>query len=340
MPNKLAKKEKIRAGRNRTITLTKEDILRLDEKLITIDKKVGPEKIINKTINQDLFKIIELLPENFVDLLFIDPPYNLTKEFNSNKFKEMSADKYEEWFDSWLNPLRKILKSTASIYICGDWKSSSAIFRVMSKYFKVRNRITWEREKGRGAKANWKNCSEDIWFGTVSDKFVFSNDSVMLKRKVIAPYRDEYGKPKDWSQEENGNYRLTHPSNLWTDLTIPFWSMPENTDHPTQKPEKLLAKIILASSRNGDFIFDPFLGSGTTSVVAKKLSRNYCGVELDEFYSRLTEKRLEMADFNKSIQGYIDGVFWERNSLNDQKVKNGKNEILMRTENLFNYVKL
>ena len=331
---------KIRAGRNRTITLTKEDISRLSRKLIALHKRVEPKEIENKIINQDLFQTIRYLPENFVDLLFIDPPYNLTKEFNGNKFKEMTSEAYEEWIDSWLNPLLKILKSTASIYICGDWKSSSAVFRAMSKYFKIRNRITWEREKGRGAKTNWKNCSEDIWFATVSDKYVFNSESVMLKRKVVAPYRDQSGKPKDWTEEENGNYRLTHPSNLWTDLTIPFWSMPENTDHPTQKPEKLLAKIILASSNSNDYIFDPFLGSGTASVVAKKLGRNYSGIEADQLYCYLTERRLEMANKDKSIQGYVDGVFWERNSLNDQqKSKNSKNKIVLNST-LFEYVKL
>jgi len=318
-------KEKIRAQRNHTIILTNQDIFRLKNKLIIPEKTMSVEEITNKTIYFDLFKTLEFLPEKFVDLLFIDPPYNLTKQFNFSRFKEMPSDKYEEWIDSWLGPLCKILKTTASVYICCDWKSSSAIFRVMSRYFKVRNRITWEREKGRGARTNWKNCSEDIWFGTVSDRFVFNPDAVMLKRRVVAPYRDAKGNPKDWSKEENGNYRLTYPSNLWTDLTVPFWSMSENTDHPTQKPEKLMAKIILASSKIGDFVFDPFLGSGTTSVVARKLNRRYAGVEIDEFYCCLSEKRLEMADRDKSIQGYINGVFWERNSLNDhQKTKDCK----------------
>lgn len=318
-------KEKIRAGRNRTITLTNEDILDLRKKLLTLDGKANPQEITNKTIHQDLFQAINHLPEKFVDLLFIDPPYNLTKEFHTNKFKEMSSDEYGEWIDSWFNPLRKILKPAASVYICGDWKSSSAVFRLMSKYFKVKNRITWEREKGRGAKTNWKNCSEDIWFAASSDDYTFNSDAVMLKRKVLAPYRGENGEPKDWAEEENGDYRLTHPSNVWTDLTVPFWSMCENTEHPTQKPEKLLAKIILASSKPGDLVFDPFLGSGTTSVAAKKLGRNYCGVEIDTLYCCLAEKRLEMAENDRSIQGYINGVFWERNSLSDQqKSKNGK----------------
>lgn len=126
-----------------------------------------------------------------------------------------------------------------------------------------------------GAKANWKNCSEDIWFATMSNEYHFDVDAVKLKRKVIAPYRDKEGAPKDWDESEDGNYRLTFPSNLWTDITLPFWSMPENTDHPTQKPEKLIAKLILASSQVGDLVFDPFMGSGTTCVVAKKLGRNF-----------------------------------------------------------------
>jgi site-specific DNA-methyltransferase (adenine-specific) len=138
----------------------------------------------------------------------------------------------------------------------------------------------------------------------------------MLKRQVIAPYTDRNGEPKDWSETENGRFRVTHPSNLWTDLTVPYWSMPENTDHPTQKPEKLLAKIILASSRENDLVFDPFNGAGTTTVVAKKLGRRYLGVEIDENYSAFAQKRLELTSTDRSIQGYVDGVFWERNSKN------------------------
>lgn len=327
--------QKNRAGRNRTISLRKNEFPIFKSRLISLAKIASVEEIENQTILQDLLLTVKFLPNAFVDLLFIDPPYNLTKNFNSNAFKEMRDDEYEQWIDSWFSQLVKILKPSASVYICGDWKSSSAIFRIMSKYLIVRNRITWEREKGRGAKFNWKNCSEDIWFGTVSKNYHFNPNVVKLKRKVIAPYRDESRKPKDWLEEENGNYRLTFPSNLWTDITIPFWSMPENTDHPTQKPEKLMAKIILASSREGDFVFDPFLGSGSTSVVAKKLNRRYCGVEIDEKFACLAEKRLEMANEDRSIQGYSGGVFWERNSLTEQT--NGKKIRKIDNQPLFNF---
>jgi site-specific DNA-methyltransferase (adenine-specific) len=234
--------EKQRAPRNRTITLTNDDISKNKKNLIVLSKPASVQDILNKTIQQDVFNAIEFLPANFVDLVFVDPPYNLNKAFNLTSFKEMESEEYERWLDSWIKKLLRVLKTDASIYICGDWRSSGAIFNVARKYFQIQNRITFEREKGRGAKSNWKNCSEDIWFCTMSDDYYFDVDSVKMKRKVIAPYKDESGKPKDWEDGSDGKYRITHPSNVWTDITIPFWSMPENTDHPTQKPEKLVAK--------------------------------------------------------------------------------------------------
>ncbi len=247
--------------------------------------------------------------------MIVDPPYNLDKSFNGAAFRGRSSPEYAAWVDSWLAPLCRVLKPDASVYICCDWRCSSTIHHACEKYFLVQNRITWEREKGRGAARNWKNCSEDIWFATVSRQFTFNVDAVKLKRRVLAPYTTGDGSPKDWQKTDRGGFRLTHPSNLWTDLSVPFWSMPENTDHPTQKPEKLIAKMILASSNPGDVVFDPFLGSGTTSVVAKKLRRSFVGVELDPMYCCLAEKRLAAAEHDAVIQGYRDSVFWERNSL-------------------------
>lgn len=310
---------KKRAPRNRTLTLSDEDVSQYKPRLIKLDELSGLDGVLDRTINQDSFDVLDLLPRNSVDLVFVDPPYNLTKNFNGVSFKARSQDAYEDWLEHWIPRLVPILKQTASIYVCGDWRSSSAIHRVLERYFIVRNRITWEREKGRGAKSNWKNASEDIWFATVSNEFTFNVGNVKLKRRVVAPYTDTSGEPKDWEETNAGRFRLTHPSNLWTDLTIPFWSMPENTDHPTQKPEKLVAKIVLASSNKGDVVLDPFLGSGTTSVVAKKLQRHFIGVEIDTLYCCLAEKRLELAEVSSAIQGYAEGVFWERNTLSLQK---------------------
>ena len=308
---------KPRAPRNRTLTLTASEKTDFARRLLRPPLSGEKGRITNRIICGDALAVFPELPKGFVDLVILDPPYNLNKKFGKQAFQEMTLAEYEQWFESWFVPILPALKPTASLYVCGDWKSSAALHRVLDRHVIVRNRITWEREKGRGAKSNWKNASEDIWFCTASNDYYFNVEAVKLKRKVIAPYK-ENGLPKDWEETKNGGFRLTHPSNLWTDVTVPFWSMPENTDHPTQKPEKLIAKLILASTREGDLVFDPFLGSGTTAAVAKKLHRDYLGIEIDEAYACSAAKRVALAEFNKAIQGYAGGAFWERNSLNAQ----------------------
>lgn len=327
--------EKIRAPRNRTLTISPEESGVLLSKTTKLDKKATPVQLENQVLFQELFECIEYLPEKFVDLLIIDPPYNLDKKFGKNKFAKTNSQTYEEWVESWLIKLKPCLKDNASIYVCCDWQSSISIFHVLEKHFQVKNRITWEREKGRGSLTNWKNCSEDIWFCVNNENYYFDVDAVKLKRKVIAPYKDKEGAPKDWEETIDGNFRLTHPSNLWTDLTIPFWSMPENTDHPTQKPEKLIAKLILASSKEGGVVLDPFLGSGTTAVVAKKLGRKFLGIEREAEYCEMSIKRLQQADLDNTIQGYHDRYFWERNSLSEQTKSSGAKQSIPEVKGLF-----
>ena len=287
------------------------------QKCIIDDKNINQYKISdikNKTINGDSFSVLKKIKEKFADLMIVDPPYNISKDYHGFKFGSKDNLNYEIYTKSWIEATLPILKENSSIYVCCDWKSSLIIGKILSEYFNIQNRITWQREKGRGAKSNWKNAMEDIWFATVSNKYTFNLDKVKVRRKVIAPYRKE-GKPKDWIETEDGKFRDTCPSNFWDDISIPYWSMPENTAHPTQKPEKLIAKLILSSSNENDFIFDPFLGSGTTSVVAKKLNRNYCGIEQNPTYCAWTESRLELAENDKEIQGFSDNIFWERNTL-------------------------
>jgi len=314
-----APEPKVRAPRNRTLTISPNEAPHLLRETISLSMPASVEEISGKIIHQDIFDCADYLPDAFIDLLLIDPPYNINKTFVETKFTKTSSSNYETWLSRWIEKLLRCIKPEASIYVCCDWQSSASVQSVLQRHFIVRNRITWEREKGRGATANWKNCSEDIWFCTKSKDYFFDVNAVKVKKKVIAPYRDHLGAPKDWEETNSGNFRLTHPSNLWTDISIPFWSMPENTDHPTQKPEKLVAKLILASSQKGDFVFDPFLGSGTTCVTAKKLGRRYSGIEIESEYCQMAVKRLTQADNDTTIQGYHDGFFWERNSLSDQK---------------------
>ena len=303
-----------RAPRNRTLTLTNDNRNLLRPRLVHSENVTSDA--MNCTILGDCLEVANRLPHGSVDLLILDPPYNLDKTFGEQHFTRKTVDDYSAWLGKVLDIILPLMKDTGTVYICGDWYTSASIFSVASTRLKIKNRITWEREKGRGAKSNWKNSSEDIWFCTVGNKYTFNVDQVKLRRKVIAPYRNDQGVPKDWHETPNGNFRDTHPSNLWTDITVPFWSMAENTDHPAQKSEKLLAKLILASTQPGDLVFDPFLGSGTSSVVARKLGRRFLGIELIEEYALLAELRLQIAEIDQTIQGFADGVFWQRNTPN------------------------
>jgi len=310
---------KVRAAANRTLTCAPEEIAELAPHLLELERPCRPEELEGRIINQELGATLKFLPPGFVDLMILDPPYNLAKDFHGRIFRQRQHTDYQEWFRKLLLGLKPLLKPQASLYVCSDWRTSLIIAPLLEESFQLRNRITWEREKGRGARKNWKNSSEDIWFCTVGKEYFFDIEAVKLKRRVRAPYRDSRRAPKDWQEEGGERFRLTHPSNLWSDITVPFWSMPENTDHPTQKPEKLLAKLILASSRKGNFVFDPFLGSGTSAVVAAKLGRRFCGIEINREYCCWALKRLARARQQPAIQGYADGIFWERNSLKPSK---------------------
>lgn len=303
----------MKAGRNKTIDITVEEGRRYLDRCVRIDGPADECAVLDRTIAGDSFEVLPLMPRNFVDLLIADPPYNLDKDFNGTKFRRLPDGDYAGYTEKWVRLVLPLLKRNASVYVCCDWRSSAEVAGVLKKYFRIRNRITWQREKGRGALSNWKNGMEDIWFATLSGTWTFNVQDVKVRRRVMAPYRAD-GRPKDWEETAEGNFRNTYPSNFWDDISVPYWSMPENTAHPTQKPEKLLAKLILASSNPGDVVFDPFLGSGSTSVAAKKLGRHYSGIERNEHYCVWAEKRLESADADPSIQGYADGVFWERNA--------------------------
>ena len=255
----------MKAARNKTIDLSVEDGAAYLARCMEVRTPADLSAVLDRTILGDSFHVLPLLPKGFADLLIADPPYNLSKDFHGSRFARTDDESYEAYTRRWLDLTRPLLKPDASVYVCCDWRSSLVIGRVLEETLTVRNRITWQREKGRGAKKNWKNAMEDIWFATASEDYYFAVDAVRQRRRVIAPYRED-GRPKDWEETAEGRFRDTAPSNFWDDISVPYWSMPENTAHPTQKPEKLLAKLILASCPEGGIVLDPFLGSGSSAV--------------------------------------------------------------------------
>ncbi|MHB1418263.1 MAG: DNA-methyltransferase [Bacillota bacterium] len=293
-----------RAPRNRGLILTGEDLSELGPVPHIPDS--GPltiEQLLNRVLAGDCRNALTRMPPESIDLIFADPPYNIDKDFGNGTL-HLSFPEYSDWLESWIALLPPLLKKTGAVYVCCDWRFSGTVQDVLSRHLKIINRITWKREKGRGAQKNWKNNMEDIWFAVRDTKqYKFYLDRVKIKKEVIAPYRDLSGHPKDWYHDPQTleKYRLTCPSNIWMDLTVPFWSMKENTPHPTQKPEKLVERILLAHTNPGDVILDPFIGSGTTAAAAKKTGRQFIGFEINETYVLLAMKRLGMVNGAQSL---------------------------------------
>ena len=298
--------------RNKTLHITPEDAPELAALCAVPEGPLDEAAVENRVLCGDFFALAPRMGEALFDLVVADPPYNLTKDYGGEAFRKTDDGAYEAFTERWVTEVKRLMKPDASLYVCCDWESSLTVGAVLKRRFTVRSRITWQREKGRGAAKNWKNAMEDIWFCTMGNDYAFHLDAVKVRKKVLAPYR-ENGEAKDWQETEGGRYRLTCPSNFWDDITVPFWSMAENTAHPTQKPEKLFAKLILASSDENDLILDPFGGSGTAATVAKKLGRRYTVVEKNLQYCVWAQERLRRAATDKTIQGFKDGVFRPRN---------------------------
>lgn len=281
------------APMNRTLFLTEADRKRYANfpTLNELQTERAFSALLGRIYHGDCIEGMSLLPDETVDLIFADPPYNIGKDYGNNQMR-LPGQKYREWSDRWLREAVRLLKPTGCIYVCSDWRYSGMIQALLDSYLIVKNRITWRREKGRGSRRNWKNNMEDIWFAVKSESYVFNVEEVKVKKQVIAPYR-ENGEPKDWVEENGERYRYTHPANIWIDTVVPFWSMPENTPHPTQKPEMVVERVMKASSNPGDVVLDPFMGSGTTAVVAVRLGRRFIGFEINEEFVRLAAKRLD-----------------------------------------------
>ena len=198
----------MKSDKNRTIDISVYEGQEFLDNCIRVEEDVTLEKVLDKTIVGDTFEVMKHLPKKSVDLLIVDPPYNMDKDFHGNVFKKTSTNNYINYTKEWIEAVIPLLKDNASIYVCCDWESGMQIGPVLGEYFHIQNRITWQREKGRGALSNWKNGMEDIWFATKSKKYTFNVEDVKVRRRVVAPYKID-GKPKDWEEtQKKGNFVL------------------------------------------------------------------------------------------------------------------------------------
>lgn len=248
---------------------------------------------INKIYLGCAIEKLKEINDDSIQLICIDPPYFLLANQKwDNQWK--NQEEYINWCQIWWKECFRILKEDGSFYCFQDWRMVSEYVIGLKNIFPYfQNWITWERIKGRASKSNWKSTKEEIlYFSKIKQPKFFEQKKI---RPVIAPYRDEDGKPKGWFIDEEGNrMRWTGTGNVWH-YTPPVWSSNEEPpQHPTQKPLMMIERIIESSTTQNDIVLDCFLGSGTTCVAAKKLGRIFIGIEKEKKYFNIAKERLNL----------------------------------------------
>jgi len=221
------------------------------------------------------FKEVE---SNSVDLIVSDPPYNLGKDYGNNHDLKGFED-YLNFSSNWLKQAHRVLKPEGTIYVFMGVRFISYLFKIMEKELKMffNSWICWHYTQGMGRKIGFSPRHDDILMFNKLKKFTFNLNNVRVPQKY---YR------------ARNNMRGANPGDVWTFSHVHYCN-PNRQKHPTQKPEGLIERMVMASSNQGDMVLDPFSGSGTTLRVCQQLNRNCIGFELNPDYITMTEKRLD-----------------------------------------------
>lgn len=235
-------------------------------------------KIEQKIILGEAIEELRKIESSTVDLIVADPPYNLNKDYG-NKSDSKTFDDYIKFTIDWTTEASRVLKPTGSIYVFMGFRFISYLYKVLEKDNKLlfNNWICWYYTQGIGKKKGFSPRHDDILMFTKSKKYKFNLDDIRVPQKF---YRSV------------NNMRGANPGDVWEFSHI-HYCQDNRQDHPTQKPEGLIERMVLASSDEGDLVIDPFSGSGTTLRVCQQLNRNAIGIELNETYVEQTETRLE-----------------------------------------------
>ncbi|MEZ5671056.1 MAG: adenine-specific DNA-methyltransferase [Thiotrichaceae bacterium] len=249
------------------------------------------EKNHSKIILGDAIKVLATLPDESIDLVFADPPYNIGKNFNGIKDKWESEEEYLRWCYQWLELCVQKIKPDGSFYVMASTQAMPYFDIYLRNKISILSRIVWYYDSsGVQAKNYYGSLYEPILF-CVKDKnnYTFNAQDILVEAKTGAKRKlIDYRKPIPtvYNSEKV-------PGNVW-EIPRVRYRMDEYENHPTQKPVALLERIILASSHIGDLVLDPFSGTFTTSYVAKKLNRHSIGIEINEEYVKIGLRRLEI----------------------------------------------
>jgi site-specific DNA-methyltransferase (adenine-specific) len=254
----------------------------------------------HKIINGDAIKVLkEFINDDSVDLIFIDPPYNIGKNFNGHKDKWNRDEDYLEWCYEWLQLCINKLKSNGSLYVMTSTQFMPYFDIFLRNKINILSRIIWYYDSsGVQAKKYYGSMYEPILF-CVKDpnNYTFNAIDILVEAKTGAKRKlIDYRKnpPQIYNSEKV-------PGNVWEFPRVRY-RMDEYENHPTQKPISLLERIIKASSNEGDIILDPFSGAFTTAFVAKKLHRKSISIELQEDYIKIGLRRLGLSNEYKGVK--------------------------------------
>lgn len=229
------------------------------------------------------------IEDNSIDLVFADPPYNIGKRFMDFEDRWPSGAKYIEWCEAWLNVCIRKLKADGSLYVMTSTQWMPYLDIHLRDRLTILARIVWHYDSsGVQARKKYGSMYEPILFGVKDERnYIFNADEIKVEARTGATRRlIDYRKP------EPTRYSTTKvPGNVWSFPRVRY-RMPEYEEHPSQKPEALLERIIKASSNPGDVVLDPFSGTFTTSAVARRLGRRSIGIERESEYVKIGRRRL------------------------------------------------
>ncbi len=230
-----------------------------------------------KLINGDALDLFKDIPDNSIDLIIADPPYNLGKDYGNNHDLK-GFDEYLEFSKEWLAQAHRTLKDDGTIYVFMGVRFISYLYSILDRDLKMffNTWITWHYTQGIGKKVGFSPRHDDVLMFTKSKKYKFNLDDIRVPQKY---YR------------ARNNMRGANPGDVWQFSHVHYCN--ENRQsHPTQKPEGIIERMVLASSNEGDTVLDPFSGSGTTIRVCQQLNRKSIGFELNPEYITMSEERL------------------------------------------------
>ena len=249
--------------------------------LLTV-KCARMKEMLNKIINGDCIETLSKVAEPFADLIFADPPFNIGYKYDKYH-DEVASDKYIDWTREWMSVCKRVLKLSGSFYIAigDDYAANVKIIADEIGLF-MRNWIIWHYTFGQQMKTKFARAHTHIFYFVNNEKnFTFNDFAVRVPSDRQLIYADKRANPAG-----------KIPDDVWDDSRV-CGTFKERTGwHPCQMPEQVLMRIVAASSNAGDCVFDPFVGSGTTAVAAKKLHRNYAGIEVSADYVKKANQRL------------------------------------------------